>query len=152
MAKAARSVRVIVPPLAIVLTLRPGAVDRERKSDGETRQGVATRSVRTTVFTLEDPCSCHAAMNSPRGVTATSGPRGRGLYGLGEDPFGAESPSVGRRSHQHSVAHRCRLLPDHDRPTIARVEWLGACRPHSLARRAEAAWRALKYPSVGMTC
>src|SRR5947207_13645808 len=42
MAKAARSVRVIVPPLAIVLTLRPGAVDRERKSDGETRQGVAT--------------------------------------------------------------------------------------------------------------
>src|SRR5213076_2991187 len=47
MAKAARSVRVIVPPLAIVLTLRPGAVDRERKSDGETRQGVATRSVRT---------------------------------------------------------------------------------------------------------
>jgi len=115
MAKAARSVRVIVPPLAIVLTLRPGALDRERKSDGETRQGVATRSVRTTVFTLEDPCSCHAAMNSPRGVTATSGPRG-------EDPFGAESPSVGRRSHQHSVAHRCRLLPDHDRPTIARVE------------------------------
>jgi len=76
MAKAARSVRVIVPPVAIVLTLRPGAVDRERKSDGETRQGVATRSVRTTVFTLEDPCSCHAAMNSPRGVTATSGPRG----------------------------------------------------------------------------
>src|SRR2546425_6537077 len=72
MAKAARSVRVIVPPLAIVLTLRPGAVDRERKSDGETRQGVAVRSVRTTVVTLEDRCSCHAAMNSPRGVTAMS--------------------------------------------------------------------------------
>src|SRR5437867_1671752 len=50
------------------------------------------------------------------------GAEGRGLYGLGEDPFGAESPSVGRRSHQHSVEHRCRLLPDHDRPTIARVE------------------------------
>ena len=50
------------------------------------------------------------------------GAEGRGLYGLGEDPFGAESPSVGRRSHQHAVAHRCRLLPDHDRPTIARVE------------------------------
>src|SRR2546427_4554577 len=99
MAKAARSVRVIVPPLAIVLTLRPGAVDRERKCDGETRQGVATRSVRTTVFTLENRCSCHAAMNSPRGVTATSGPSdidgGETLAHRIEgeaDPDGADSP------------------------------------------------------------